>query len=145
MKWIALLLFLICFYSQSLAQETMMLEKYSWENRIILLFGETADESLLHQQYEELQADPAGLSERDLIVFQILSDRVLEANVNSSSSSAQKLREQYQISEGEFCVVLIGKDGSEKLRSNKLLRRNILYDVIDAMPMRRRERDEDKG
>ncbi|MEN0050651.1 MAG: DUF4174 domain-containing protein, partial [Bacteroidota bacterium] len=39
-----------------------------------------------------------------------------------------------------FTVILIGKDGGEKLRrKGKLLTRKALYQTIDVMPMRRAE------
>ena len=56
-----------------------------------------------------------------------------------SLETAAALRERYAVPEGAFAVVLIGKDGGEKERYDKPVQPDVLYEVIDAMPMRRRE------
>ena len=40
---------------------------------------------------------------------------------------------------GEFAAILVGKDGTEKFRSDEPVRPETLFGLIDAMPMRRRE------
>ena len=42
-------------------------------------------------------------------------------------------------SESHFEVLLIGLDGTEKLRKNTLLKRHDLFAIIDRMPMRKSE------
>ena len=48
-------------------------------------------------------------------------------------------RKRFRIASGEFTVILLGKDGGEKLRSHIPLSFEKLRDTIDAMPMRRQE------
>ena len=38
-----------------------------------------------------------------------------------------------------FTLILVGKDGTEKLRSHKAVEVETLFETIDAMPMRIRE------
>ncbi len=46
----------------------------------------------------------------------------------------------------DFTVILVGKDGSEKLRSQNLLTTEKLFALIDSMPMRRGEmRNQEKN
>lgn len=46
---------------------------------------------------------------------------------------------QTRFNTGEFSIVLIGKDGGEKLRRNSLLTTRELFSMVDVMPMRRAE------
>jgi hypothetical protein len=43
------------------------------------------------------------------------------------------------VKRAQFTVILIGKDGTEKHRTNTLLQMQELFTIIDAMPMRRAE------
>jgi hypothetical protein len=53
------------------------------------------------------------------------------------------LAKQYAIGENTFSALLIGKDGSEKLRLNEVPDLQAIYAVIDGMPMRSREMSAD--
>ena len=50
-------------------------------------------------------------------------------------------RERHGVAADEFAVVLIGRDGGEKLRSTSPIPAAELFGKIDEMPMRRRERE----
>lgn len=55
-------------------------------------------------------------------------------------------RHEYDAKTGTFAAVLVGKDGGEKFRSDEPVRPEDLFDLIDDMPMRRREmQDRDPG
>ena len=47
----------------------------------------------------------------------------------------------YKSASKTFELVLIGLDGDEKMRRSDLMRPEDLYAIIDAMPMRRNERN----
>ncbi len=53
--------------------------------------------------------------------------------------SDRDLRVEYLTGADEFAVVLIGRDGGEKLRSTSPIPAAELFGKIDEMPMRRRE------
>ena len=122
-----------------MAQEALILENYLWKNRIVILFAPHDSSVLLRKQYATLKSDFRGLKERDLLLIRVVSDQVEGEEFSRGADEAQQLRRQYQIADNAFCVVLIGKDGSEKIRSNDIVSRDELYAVIDAMPMRRQE------
>jgi len=87
----------------------------AWEsNRRLLLSTPTLKDEAYRTQAAELLAHWAGLVERDFVV---------ETRRNAS----------------EFSVVLIGKDGGEKLRQKSPLTAKELFVIVDAMPMRRAE------
>ena len=92
--------------------------------RMVLIFGNNT--TLVQRQLALLQKDSSGLAERDLIVKQV--------------KPGDYLYESYQIKPDEpFTVILIGKDGGEKYRSNSILTANRLFAMVDAMPMRQSE------
>jgi hypothetical protein len=57
----------------------------------------------------------------------------------------RRIANQYGIGEDDFSVVLIGKDGGEKLRVNDVPDLRSIYAVIDGMPMRSREMGANPG
>jgi len=87
------------------------------EHRTLLLRAPTADHPQLLAQRAILDADPDGLSERDVAVVMALDP-----------AGPQR-----------FEAVLVGKDGREKLRQSTPLSLAALYALIDAMPMRKAE------
>jgi hypothetical protein len=138
MKFVFIVFLLLscrCTYAQTMPD----LSEYHWKNRLILLFSSQADNPLYQQQTDLLRADQPGLDERDLLIFSVLSDRVVSETATVGVERATKLRERYRVDENSFVFILIGKDGSEKMRSDTLVTRNELYALVDAMPMRREE------
>ena len=125
-------------------RQSDMLEQYQWKNRLILLFG-PASESLVEEQITELEKDPAGIKDRDLLIFHVDGDEVSFIGKSSNSAlSAHRLRNRYDIGEDEFRYILIGKDGGVKLNKKEFVPNKDLYSIIDAMPMRQREMRERK-
>jgi hypothetical protein len=83
-----------------------------------------------------LQNHGAAFRDRDLLTLDSFED----------GPTGEVARRELGIGRGAFAVVLVGKDGGEKLRSTEPLRSRDLLDRIDAMPMRRREmRENDAG
>lgn len=75
-----------------------------------------------------------------MVIGSVVAEGVstLDGHVISADES-QRLANQYGIGDGAFSVVLIGKDGGEKLRVNQVPDLQAVYAVIDGMPMRSRE------
>jgi len=96
------------------------------EKRQLLVFAENTNNSSLKTQQKVLNADPEGLKERDIEVKFFYADR-----------DKDKFKEKH-IKSG-FTIILVGKDGGDKLRSTSTLTLQKLYSTIDAMPMRQSE------
>ena len=124
-----------------MGQETAInLEKYQWENRLLLVFSPTPHHNNYQTQLQMLESDTAGLGERDVLVFHILEDGNGEVGEQPiSAAEAERLARSYKINPAGFTVLLIGKDGTEKLRQQEPLEVTELFSIIDAMPMRQRE------
>ena len=118
------------------------LAPYRWQARPLLVFSPPADERL-RTQVAALDAARDGLRERDQLVWIVLPETI-EAKVGpaprvTEAEAAAALRRRFAIGEGDFAVILVGKDGGEKLRQRTPLSVDALFGTIDAMPMRRRE------
>ena len=127
--------------AQAMAAE---LSDYLWERRPLLLFAPTDSDPRLVETMRRIEASRCDFAERDMVLGRILTDgtstldgRVLDSN------QAQRLVSKFGISTDSLIVVLIGKDGGEKLRVADVPDLQAIYDVIDGMPMRARETSAD--
>lgn len=102
------------------------LSVHLWEKRPVLVFAEDDKDEDYFKQMKILNTYFSDLQERDIVVY--------GDNIASQNSS---LRRKYKPS--GFTVFLIGKDGGVKLRRDKLVSARELFSLIDSMPMRQRE------
>lgn len=81
--------------------------------------------------------DTRSLRQRELLSGEEpgLADRDVEVSYHPDT----RTRGRYGVAEDEFAVVLIGRDGGEKLRASAPVSPAELFGKIDEMPMRRRE------
>ena len=103
-----------------------------WERRILLVCAPSAEDPAFQQQRRIVASWQAGAKERDLIIVEIVGDKVVGA-----SDRADALRIRYDLPTDAFAVMLIGKDGGTKLRRTEPIPAVTLEGTIDAMPMRR--------
>ena len=119
--------------SQGFAMDS--LKKYTWENRVLVLFG-TADDDKLASQIALLKSQASELSERDMVVMQVSDDTVTSVHGDAAGIDAKALKAEAGASGNAFQAVLIGKDGGVKLRSSEVVSDVEMFDLIDRMPMR---------
>jgi hypothetical protein len=55
------------------------------------------------------------------------------------AGTAADLRQRYGVSEEETTMILVGKDGGDKLRTSEIVDLEQIFSLIDTMPMRRQE------
>lgn len=116
------------------------LSNYQWQHRILLVFAPSPNASDYRHQRQMWQADRAGVADRDLKLVEVLGTGKNQVDGQSiSAASADGLRRQFGVSVEEFAVILVGKDGTEKQRSQVPMDLAMLYRTIDAMPMRQQE------
>ena len=118
-----------------------LLSQHHWNERVILLFANHSEQIDLQTQIDLLTQNKEEVTERALVIYQIFESHVLSPNKKVlTSADAVALRNSHDISSGEaFTFLLIGKDGTEKMRSEKVVSMSRLFSLIDAMPMRRAE------
>jgi len=120
------------------------LERYQWENRLVLIFSDQLNNEHLNRQLDAFKAETFERIDRDIIVFVILKDgvfKILKDNkMRISTLKAQNLRKAYGISVNKNITnILIGKDGNKKGQYNQFVEPWRIYSLIDTMPMRRHE------
>jgi non-ribosomal peptide synthetase component F len=118
----------------------LKLSDYQWQYRILLLFAPSTGSADYRQQLQAWQADVAGTDDRDLKLVQILGTGESQVDRRSlNAASAERLRQQFGITPEAFAVILVGKDGTEKQRSQTSIALATLFRTIDALPMRQQE------
>lgn len=106
----------------------------------MLIFAGSKQSVLYQQQLAEFASADKEFRDRDLIILHLFSDgNSFSENQEISARDAKRLRNEFNIEKSQFTIILMGKDGTEKLREEELLSTDRLFNVIDAMPMRQRE------
>lgn len=110
-----------------------------WQSRPVLVFAGTGQEGLRDEQQRVLDAALDGVRERDIAVY-VVTPNGVERDGERLGGDGEGLRSRYGVEPDAWAVVLVGKDGGEKLReTDGVLDTERLFGVIDAMPMRRAE------
>jgi hypothetical protein len=116
------------------------LRAYQWKNRLLLIFAPSMESESYKEQAEMLRGHTEGILDRDLIVAEVFETETSRSGETILSfDSALRLREKLSVQPGRFQVLLIGKDGTIKLRSGQPVSISELFSLIDAMPMRQEE------
>lgn len=113
---------------------------YRWKNRLLFVFAPSQESAEHKEQMKELNSRHEGVLDRDLKIFHFFSDDESYGDgMQIDKKTTEKLYQAYDVNPDRFTVVLIGKDGTEKLRTRGLLKIKQLFGRIDSMPMRQRE------
>jgi len=112
------------------------LSHLEWRKRVLILFGDKGNASIA-RQVGILKSQKAELAERDMVVLQVSGDVVETIYGDADRIDAGRLRAEANIADGAFHVVLVGKDGGVKLKSDTVVSDVEMFDLIDRMPMRR--------
>lgn len=103
------------------------LDRYRWSNRVLLIFAPAEGDAAYRAQRVEFDRGARELDVRDVVRLDVLGPE------------GRGLRERFSVPTDRFLVVLVGRDGTEKLRRPEPVRVAELMQVIDAMPMGARE------
>lgn len=116
-------------------------EAFRGEARPVVLFAPSRDTAAAAGQIRALTGARAALDEREMPVFVVTKTDVttLSGGPAPATLGAGALRARFEVGDDAFALVLIGKDGEEKLRSNEPVAAEKLTGLVDEMPMRRRE------
>ena len=104
------------------------LDQARWKMRVLIIYAPLGSEEQLARQEELLRSRDRELEERDVAQI-VLRSRAEDA----------KIAARFELPEANFAVLLIGKDGGEKLRSRDVVSPETLFRLIDSMPMRQEE------
>lgn len=107
------------------AAEAVMSE-YLWVKRPIVVFADSPADPAFLRQMQMLEADPAALAERDVVV-------IVDTAPDPQSAVRRQLRPR------GFSLVLMDKDGAVKLRNPRPWTIREITHAIDRFPLRRQE------
>ena len=122
------------------------LDDYRWERRPVLVFAPTNADPRLGETLRRIEASRCDFVDREMVLGVVVSEgaSTLDGQAVGAEESRQ-LMSQYGIGDNAFTVLLIGKDGGEKLRVDDVPDLQAIYALIDGMPMRSREMRADPG
>jgi Domain of unknown function (DUF4174) len=137
-------LLLFCLFLGTLTNEmhaqNAHLKNYVWHKRVLLVFAPDAQNEAFKQQNLAIKEGKKGFEDRDLVVITIFNASGLdEKNKLLNRETAISLRKKYKVLDDEFKVILIGKDGGAKKTATLPMSNQQLFNLIDAMPMRKDE------
>ena len=102
------------------------LDDLRWKNRVLIIYAPPGSDEKLARQTDLLGKRKSELRERDLTQI-ILRDK----------AERPEITRRFQLK--EFTVLLLGKDGGEKLRSTEPVQPETIFRLVDSMPMRQEE------
>ena len=133
-----LLTLLTLMFSGITTNSSETLDDLRWKNRIVLV-SQGEDPIQFSRQMKELVTNEESLIDRHMLIFKVEGDQLIEAGNDAKIEIDSRTAKKYQLREGVFEVILIGKDGGVKLRENSLVEQEKIFALIDTMPMRQAE------
>ena len=122
------------------------LDDYRWERRPLLVFAPTDADPRLTETLNRIEATRCAFEGRDMVLGRILTTGTSTLDGQAiDAGERQRLVTRFGVGADEFAVLLIGKDGGEKLRFTDVPDLQAIYTVIDGMPMRQGEMRTDTG
>jgi hypothetical protein len=121
--------------------------------RPLLVFAPSLDHPQLVEQFNQLKAHAPELKSRNVLYVPIVPEghnqpipgsKVPTARLSEDELAA--MRHRFKVEQTDFLVILIGKDGKEKLSNKTPVPVDQLERLIDSMPMHKNEmRPEQQG
>lgn len=115
------------------------LSVHRWEERVLLVYTADSTSDTYNRQINDWLKDREGLKERRLILYSYTPTHYKKGWEETGWEKQESIPDQLFRTEGNFEVVLLGLDGGVKLRQDRFVTREALFQLIDAMPMRQRE------
>ncbi len=127
-------------FSEEITQDSLDIDKYQWKNRLILVFADAKPHEAFEEQQRLLLQTYRALEEREVLVFCFADSlRTSEIGQIFQTDIDKTYRKRFNVPKNQFQIILIGKDGAEKLRKDSLTEGREILTRIDSMPMRQQE------
>ncbi|MBH8551856.1 DUF4174 domain-containing protein [Nostocaceae cyanobacterium CENA357] len=116
------------------------LNSYQWKNRLLLVFAPSETSDFYQRQMQLFEEQKAGFPERDLVVVEMFTEGAGRAGEKTlDEADVAQMQKQFNIAPQEFRTILIGKDGKSKRSDSYPVKPEVIFQEIDAMPMRQQE------
>ena len=114
---------------------------FKWEYRILIIKELHTGSQEFKDQEEHFRNSNKEFKERKLLLLTISNDKYTVFNFETNSSMisgklSENMPKTILDNSNNFEVILIGLDGSIKLRQENILLKEDLFRIIDSMPMR---------
>ena len=132
--WTTVRLLIISFLLVIFPIHAEILKDYEWTNRVIITLSNT--EENLDRQFliQQIRQYPCEYMKRDLVHIDLIQ----------GTDEYKRLSQKFSVSDRTtFKLLLLGKDGEVKLNTNSSDLKE-LFSLIDTMPMRKRETQNEK-
>ncbi|NRB82170.1 MAG: DUF4174 domain-containing protein [Winogradskyella sp.] len=128
----------------SITSNAQDLNALKWKNRILIIKATKNNDLKFEKQLTEFKSQDNALKERKLVLYTMNNQKLTIIDYTTDTTDTSKrLSDDMMITifsaKNEFEVILIGLDGSIKLRQTEVLSKEDLIAIIDAMPMRKSE------
>ena len=126
------------------------MDSHKWNNRIIIVSKSIETSNKYQIQIQNLRSKKEELKDRKIVLYEIDNNkyRFTDFQNSSNNDSWNEISEIDLIkfkNRTDFEISLIGLDGGIKLKSNELVNTKELFDLIDSMPMRKYEMENQKN
>lgn len=119
------------------AEKEFSPEEFKWDNRLLFVFAPDAADARFKAQSHALAGKEAEILDRDIVFLKIFETaQSMMDGIEMDEAASESLRRNFRIAPGDYAVILVGKDGFEKLRSNEVIPAATIFALIDSMPMR---------
>lgn len=126
-------------FAMLILASSMVSQGYTDERRWLILLAESEHHPSIQKQLKAIQQNEEAALERKIaVILRTRKETLPLFNVPKGWKIAD-FTESVQLGKADFEAVLIGLDGSEKMRTTKPISTQDLFDKIDSMPMRQRE------
>jgi hypothetical protein len=116
------------------------LHGFLWKKRLVLVFDASAETEPYKKQIADLESRMDEVEERDIVLITVVEGTLCCIDGRElGGEEAERVREYFGVKPGAFSVLVIGKDGTEKLQADRPVPAEDIFSLIDSMPMRRRE------
>ncbi len=140
LRWASVFCLYLPLLGCSQANVSDLLESYLWQNRIIITFAPSERDASFQEQRALLKRHYREVVDRDVILWHIFADgHVMMDNKRKAHLPARTFYKHFQVPAEGLTVILIGKDGTEKLRRQSVVAPLQMMAAIDKLPMREQE------
>ncbi|MFT6935127.1 MAG: hypothetical protein ACJAUQ_001520 [Maribacter sp.] len=118
---------------------------YQWKNRLLFFVDKTIKKPTMCSQLKSFLKKADELDDREILIFQLTPKEVILYNGADCKLSPDAIYHHLSISKSFKGALLIGKDGGIKLKTTFEVQPEVIFSLIDGMPMRKSEIKKTKG
>lgn len=141
--WLSLLMGLVM--TSHAEPEANPLASERWQHRPLVLLTPSTEEHTYRAFVSELDARQSAFEDRDMVRYILTPDAAMRAGKALSADAHRALAAAIDAQSIEApAFVLVGKDGTVKMRGSLETSLDAIFERIDGMPMRQREMRESR-